>query len=131
MITKNLYKLDDYVLVRALLPLTVRDLSDVLARTYEDRSIDYWGRAVDPIEKVDGCPISVTIEEDEDFHQITLTVDRIRQAIEYIMTGTFETNREIRNAVSDAVADQCLGYLDADAVDAIIQVACFTYLKYA
>lgn len=131
MITKQLYKLDDTVLVRALLPLSVRDLSDVLARTYEDRTIAYWGRAVDPIEKIDGCPVSVTIEEEEDLHLITLNVDHIRRAIEGIVTGSFETNREIRNWISDAVSDQCLGCLDAEATDAIIQIACFTYLKYA
>lgn len=127
----NIYKLDDYVLVRALLPLTVRDLSDVLRRTYEDNSISYWGTPTDPIEEVDGCPISVTIKEDEDLHLITLTVDQIRKTIELIVTGGSDLNRETRNAVSDAVSDQCLGCLDAEATDAVIQIACFGYLKYA
>lgn len=131
MITKQLYKLDDTVLVRALMPLTVRDLSDVLRRTYEENSISYWATPIDPIEEVDGCPVSVTLREDNEMHTITLTVDHIRKTIELIVTGGSDLNRETRNAVSDAVSDQCLDFLDADAIDAVIQLACFSYLKYA
>ena len=131
MLTKTIYNLESNVLVKALLPLTVRDLSDVLLRAIEEPVINYWAHGMQATNSVDGSPTEIVLIEDHDLHSITLTVDRIRQTLEQILVTGMELNSQTRNSIRDAVSDQCLGYIDSDDVDAIIQLACFGYLKYA
>lgn len=66
--------------------------------------------------------------DDNEKHEVTPA--QIEQAMVDIYTGKTDVNRSIVDSVTSAIMEEEYGEVDANAADAIIQIACFGEIVY-
>lgn len=128
MITKNVYTVESEIYIRALLPLTVGDLSQVLHRLDRNDDILMWVGRIEITHSAteDGSqPIVMTVWDANTWETHELSVDSVKRALEEISLGMTDLQKQTRLEIRDAIQDGSLVSLSSDAYDALIQIALF------
>jgi predicted MarR family transcription regulator len=87
-------------------------------------AIEYWAEEV---EYAAGT-LSISCEEGAEIHEIEMA--DMEKAIAKIMEGRVSISDSIRGDVTSAIREDDYGYIDSNAADAIVQIACFGEIVY-
>lgn len=110
--------------------LTVDDFADIVDTA--GYAIGYWADEAEYDEPyhADDPEATYAISCEEGTQIYELTKQDIERAIAMIFDNRVSTCPSIRDDVSLAIKESDMGYIDAYAADAIIQVACFGEVIY-
>jgi hypothetical protein len=93
--------------------------------------INYWCAGAHHLLDDDNKVVGWKIMPDRD-KAVSVDYDQIRAAVRQLANGEVQVNDQIRQWIRDSIGDQdnigC--YIDADAADVIVQVACFGEIVY-
>lgn len=114
--------------------LAVTDLIELVNQAIETPAIAYW---IDQASDIKRAPegkfdynycYRFLIKADGD--TLEINVDTIRKGIQAILDGNVELNPMIKGYITNALANNDLGYIDSDALDVIIQAGLFGDIVY-
>lgn len=111
------------------LELTADDFADIVDAAC--MAIGYWARNTEFIEPYNenDPPSTLTVVCDEGRIHL-LTAPLIEEAMSKIVENKIEVSNSTRNDVTRSIKENDMSYIDANAADAIIQVACFGEIVY-
>lgn len=115
--------------------LAVTDLIELVNSAFETGAINYWtDEVIDYKRAPEGrfdhnyC-YQFTIKADDEI--LGITVDTIRKGIQAILDNKIELGTTLRAYITNALTEADLGYIDSEALDAIVQAGLFGDIVYA